>query len=195
LKFEAFFMNASFDPANGPTLDITTPEGRANLFKKRIEDLTKPKTGGGPSLTMDQAIFELRTSEDAKDVELLAAMGDAPSKVRTEKLRSAKHSSDLTRLADENARAKTPSPEVAAAMKVATNERRMAFNARIDQLEGRGFTLDQSILQMRANPTDAALLAAMGDVFSLAGEACPSATPRAAVNSSGPSRDRRLIIG
>ena len=157
-------MNTPFVPGNsdGPALDITTPEGRANLFKKRIEELTKPQAKGGPGLTMDQAIFELRTSEDAKDVELLAAMGDAPSKVRTEKLRTAKHNSDLTRLADENARAHIPSREVAAAMKVAANARSMAFNARITELMDRGFSLDQSIMHMRANRTDAALLAAMG---------------------------------
>jgi hypothetical protein len=156
-------MNAPFDPANssGQTCDIGTPEGRANLFKKRIEELTKPKTQGGPGLTMDQAIFELRTSEDAKDVELLAAMGDAPSKVRSEKLRNAKHNADLTRLADENARAHIPAKEVAAAM-AATNARTMAFNARIDELRSKGLTLDQAIERMRANTTDAALLAAMG---------------------------------
>jgi hypothetical protein len=155
-------MNSFFDPANGVVqADITTPEGRAKLFKKRIDELTKPKTQGGPGLTMDQAIFELRTSEDAKDVELLAAMGDAPSKVRSDKLRSAKHSSDLTRLADENARAHIPSKEVAAAM-AATNARSMAFNTRVSELCDKGLTLDQAIMRMRANKTDAALLAAMG---------------------------------
>jgi hypothetical protein len=155
-------MNRYFDSANGVAqADITTPEGRAKLFKKRIEELTKPKTEGGPGLTMDQAIFELRVSEDPKDVELLGAMGDAPSKVRTEKLRNAKHSADLTRLADENARAATPSREVAAAM-AATNARSMAFNVRITELLGKGLTMDQAIMHMRANKNDAALLAAMG---------------------------------
>jgi hypothetical protein len=157
-------MNALFDPGSDDGLApaITTPKGRAKLFKKRIEELTKPKAEGGPGLTTDQAIFEMRTSEDAKDVELLAAMGDAPSKVRTEKLRIAKHNADLTRIADENAQAHIPSREVAAAMKVATNARQMAFNVRIDELEGRGLSLDQAINHMRANRTDAALLASMG---------------------------------
>jgi hypothetical protein len=156
-------MNALFDPANGDdhNFDIATPQGRANLFKKRIDELTKAKTQGGPGLTTNQAIFELRTSEDAKDVELLAAMGDAPSKVRSEKLRNAKHSADLTRLADENARAHIPAKEVAAAM-AATNARSAAFNTRITELRDKGLTLDQAILHMRANKTDAALLAAMG---------------------------------
>jgi hypothetical protein len=155
-------MNAYFDPANGVVLaDITTPEGRAKLFKKRIDELTRPKTHGGPGLTMDQAIFELRTSDDAKDVELLAAMSDGPSKVRTEKLRAAKHNADLTRIADENARAHIASKEVAAAI-VATNARSMAFNTRVSELRDKGLTLDQAIMRMRANKTDAALLAAMG---------------------------------
>jgi len=156
-------MNAPFDPANSDdhNLNIATPQGRANLFKKRIDELTRPKTQGGPGLTTDQAIFELRTSEDSKDVELLAAMGDAPSTVRSEKLRHAKHNSTLTRLAEENARAHLPSPEVAAAM-AATNARSMAFNVRITQLMHQGLTIDQSIDAMRADPTDAALLAAMG---------------------------------
>jgi hypothetical protein len=151
-------MNAPFNSAN---LDIATAEGRANLFKKRIDELTKPKAKGGLGLTIDQAIFELRTSEDPKDVELLAAMGDAPSKVRSEKLRNAKHNSDLTRLADENARAHIPAKEVAAAM-AATNARSMAFNVRITELHDKGLTIDQAIMHMRANQTDAALLAAMG---------------------------------
>lgn len=157
-------MNAPFLPGNygGPTLDISTPEGRANLFKKRIEELTKPKPEGGRGLTMDQAIFELRTSEDVKDVELLAAMGDAPSVARTEKLRIEKRNSDLTRLAEENARAGIPSPEVAAAMKTAVNARSMAFNSRITQLMDKGLTINQAVNAMRANRNDAALLAAMG---------------------------------
>lgn len=152
-----------FDPAHGTTLDVTTSEGRANLFKKRIEELTKPKTEGGPGLTTDQAIFELRVSEDSEDVELLAAMGDAPSKVRSEKLRSEKHRSDLTQLADENARAVIASREVATAMKVAANARSMAFNVRVTQIMSEGkTTIDQAIDKMRTIPADAALLAAMG---------------------------------
>lgn len=145
-------MNTPFVSASdyGQSFDITTPEGRANLFEKRIKELTAPKSEGGRSLTMDQAIFELRTSEDPKDVELLAAMGDPPSKVRTEKLRNAKHSAELTRLADENARAHIPSKEVAAAM-AATNARSMAFNTRVTELQDKGLTLDQAILNMRAN--------------------------------------------
>lgn len=143
-------------------LDITTAAGRAHLFKKRIEELTKPKTAGGQSLTMDQAIFEMRTSENAEDVALLAAMGDQPSRVRKEKLSQERHSDFLTKLADENARATTPSPEVAAAIKsTAVNNRAMAFNARIEELTQAGFTLDQAILQMRADPDDSRLLEEM----------------------------------
>jgi hypothetical protein len=155
-------MNAHFPASDdGSALDITTPKGRSRLFKKRIDELTKPKTEGGPGLTTDQAIFEMRTSEDAKDVELLAAMGDAPSKVRTEKLGIAKHNSFLTQLADENARAAVPSREVAAAM-AATNARSQAFNIRMDELQSRGLSLDQAINHMRANSADASLLKAMG---------------------------------
>jgi hypothetical protein len=143
---------------------INTAKGRANLFKKRIEELTKPKTEGGQGLTMDQAIFELRTSENHDDVALLAAMGDAPSAVRKEKLSQQKHNEFLTKLADENARATTPSPEVAAAMRVATNARSAAFNARMDILMAKGLTIDQAVDHMRANPTDAALLRSMGGV-------------------------------
>jgi hypothetical protein len=142
--------------------DVTTSEGRSNLFKKRIDELTKPKTEGGRGLTTDQAIFELRTSDDAKDVELLAAMGDDPSKLRSEKLHQQKHSQFLTKLADENARATTPSREVAAAMKVAANDRTLAFNARVDDIMSKGFTLDQAIMHMRANADDARLLASIG---------------------------------
>jgi hypothetical protein len=156
-------MNSFFDPAYGVVqADITTPGGRAKLFEHRINELTKPKAQGGPGLTMDQAIFELRTSEDPKDVELLAAMGDGPSKIRTEKLRIAKHNADLTRLADENAKAHIPSKEVAAAMAAATNARSMAFNVRTTELVNKGLTFNQAIDHMRANQQDAALLAAMG---------------------------------
>ena len=159
-------MNTAFIPetTTAEHYNIATPKGRANLFKKRIQELTKPKTEGGPALTMDQAIFELRTSEDEKDVQLLAAMGDERSKVRTEKLRRAQHNAELTRLADVNARAHIPSREVAAAM-VATNARNarsMTFNVRITQLKDKGLTLDQAIDRTRTIPADAALLAAMG---------------------------------
>jgi hypothetical protein len=147
---------------DGQALDITTPEGRANLFKKRIEELTKPKTEGGPGFTIDQAILQLRTSENADDVALLAAMGDEPSRVRKEKLHQQKHSKFLTNLAEENARATTPSREVAAAMKLAANARTLVFNARMDELMAKGLTIDQAIWHMRANPTDARLLASMG---------------------------------
>jgi hypothetical protein len=155
-------MNLPFDTASSTEADtIETPKGRANLFKKRIDELTKPKSEGGDGLTMDQAITELRTSEDPKDVQLLAAMGDEPSKHRSEKLHQHKHSQFLTKLADDNARATTPSPEVAAAMRVAVNTRSIAFNARCDDLMSKGLTLDQAINHMRADPSGAALLNAM----------------------------------
>lgn len=80
----------------------------------------------------------MRTGGNADDRALLEAMGETLSSHRTEKLQKT-------------------APEVAAAL-----ARNIAFNARITELEGRGFSLDQAILQMRANPVDAALLAAMG---------------------------------
>jgi hypothetical protein len=158
-------MNTPFVPetTTAEHYDITTPKGRANLFKKRIEEFTKPKTEGGPGLTTDQAIFEMRTSEKADDLALLAGMGDEPSKVRTEKLRQAKHNAKLTQLADENARATTPSREVAKAMRLATNARSAAFQSRVDELTAKGYTIDQAIMHMRANAADARLLASMGD--------------------------------
>lgn len=133
---------------------ISTPQGRSNLFKNRVEELTKPKTHGGLGLTIDDAIHEMRTSTHPDDVALLAAMGDAPSQVRSEKLGQQKHSDFLTRLSDENARATTPSPEVAAAMKLATNERTLAFNARIDALMNSGLSLDSAINRMRIGTAD-----------------------------------------
>ena len=142
--------------------NIATPQGRSNLFKKRIEELTKPKDQGGPGFTTDEAVHEMRTSAKSEDVALLAAMGDAPSKVRSEKLQQQKFNDSLTKLADENATATTPSREVAAAMKTATNARTLAFNARIDTLMAEGLTLDQAIRKMQASVTDARLLASMG---------------------------------
>jgi len=149
-------MNAPFIPetTEAEHYNVATPKGRSNLFKKRIEELTKPKDQGGPGFTIDEAIYELRTSAKPEDVALLAAMGDAPSKIRSEKLNQQKHSQFLTKLADENASATAPSPEVAAAMKLASNARSMAFNARVDQLLSTGLSLDQAINRMRSGSAE-----------------------------------------
>ena len=185
---DAPFITEATEPGH---YDIETPRGRSNLFRKRIEELTKPKEKGGPGLTMDQAIFEMRTSTNSDDVALLAAMGDAPSKVRSEKLHQQRHSQFLTQLADENAQATTPSPEVAAAIKLATNERWLAFDARIDEIMTKGLTFDQAIDHMRANATDARLLASMGG--SLAEENVPSAEVAAAMKLAANSANERKL--
>lgn len=138
------------------TLD--TPEGRARIFKERIDELTRPKSEGGKGMTMDAALFEMRTGDNPDDNALLSAMGEAPTHLRREKLREQKQVDDLKRLAEESAKALKTSKEVAAAM----NARSIAFNVRIDELTAKGFSTDQAILQMRANPRDAALLVAMG---------------------------------
>lgn len=156
-------MNAPFIPetTEAAHYDIATPRGRSNLFKRHIEELTKPKNQGGPGLTMDEAIHEMRTSAKPELVELLAAMGDAPSKVRTEKLQRQKFNQFLTKTADENANATTPSPEVAKAMKSAVNARSLVFNARMDELMAKGYSTDHAIMHMRANASDARLLSSM----------------------------------
>jgi hypothetical protein len=143
--------------------NIATPKGRSNLFKKRIEELTKSKVQGGPGYTIDEAIHELRTGAKPEDVALLSAMGDAPSKVRSEKLNQQKHSRFLTKLADENANLTTPSPEVATAMKLASNARSVVFNARLDQLLATGKSLDKAVDWMRfGTAEDQDLLKKMG---------------------------------
>jgi hypothetical protein len=141
--------------ADGFTLE--TPKGRARLFERRIEELTKPKAQGGNGLTTDEALFEMRTGGNPDDIALLAAMGEPASLARTERLQQERRNEQLTRLAEENARAGETAAEVKAAM-----ARNVAFNARIDELHRKGFSTDQAILQMRANPKDAALLKAMG---------------------------------
>ncbi|HEX3817699.1 MAG TPA: hypothetical protein VHW03_05370 [Chthoniobacterales bacterium] len=153
--------------------NIETKRGRANLFKKRIEELTKPKTQGGPGLTTDQAVHELRISENPDDQKLLTAMGEPPSDVRTDRLKQAKWRSDMMERAERNAQATKTSPEVSTAAKLATNiahGRALAFNARIDEIQsearengGREISLDDAIRRMRAKPADAALLKAMED--------------------------------
>lgn len=131
------------------TLD--TPEGRAKLFSDRIDELMRQ------GLSLNDAVYELRLSEDPKDVALLEAMGETPSHARAEQLSTERRNQMLDRLAEENASASKPSAEVAAAM-----ARNIAFNARITELMGRGLTIDQAVNNMRANEKDAALLAAMG---------------------------------
>ncbi len=121
-------------------------------------ELTRPKSEGGKGLTLDEALFEMRTGGNPDDDALLCAMGERPSHFRTEQLKTEKRNQDLDRLAQENLAATKTSKEVAAAM----NGRSLAFNTRIDALMGQGFSTDQAILQMRANPKDSELLKSMG---------------------------------
>ncbi len=136
------------------TLD--TAQGRARLFKKRLDDLMRPRANGTLP-TMDDALFEMRTGGNADDQALLQAMGETTGAHRTEKLKQEKFNKNMDRWAEENAKAKLTSPEVKAA-----TARNVAFNARITELTDRGLTTDQAIVQMRANASDAALLKAMG---------------------------------
>ncbi len=139
------------------TLD--TPEGRARIFKERIDELTRPKSEGGKGLTLDAALFEMRTGDNPDDNALLSAMGERPSHFRTEQLTTEKRNRDLDRLAQENLAATKTSKEVAAA------SRKLAVNSRIDELHRKGFSTDQAILQMQANPKDAELLKAMAVAY------------------------------
>ncbi len=134
---------------------LATPQGRAHIFNKRIDELMRAK-----GLTLDDAIYELRTSSNHDDQALLEAMGEKPSLHRTEALQTEQRNRMLDRLAEENAQATRKSVEVAAA--AARQARDVAFNARIDELHRKGFSTDQAILQMQANPKDAELLKAMG---------------------------------
>jgi len=137
--------------------DINTPAGRRRLFNQRIEELTAPKGDGVKRLTLDQALFEMRTGGNADDYALLEAMGERPSYSRTEHLKTEKLNQNLDRLAQESLQVGKTAPEVAAAM-----SRNVAFNSRIDELTRKGFSTDQAILQMRANPKDAEMLKQMG---------------------------------
>lgn len=143
--------------------NIATSKGRSALFNKRLDELMKPKDQGGPGLTIDQAVHELRISQNPDDQKLLEAMGEAPSSHRTEKLQQEKWRNDMTKLADQNAKGTEPSTEIKAA--TARNSRSLAFNAKIDELTAKGLSLDQAINAMRANTKDASLLTAMGAHF------------------------------
>lgn len=155
-------MHTRFAPntSEADLFSLDTPKGRRHFFNKRIDELTKPKAQGGPGLSLDEALFQMRTGGNADDYALLEAMGEKPSHFRTEKLQQQKHTDRLKRLAEENLDASKTSAEVASAL--AISNRRVAFNARISELMDRGFSTDQAITQMRANPNDAALLQAMG---------------------------------
>ncbi len=144
--------------------DINTAGGRSRLFKKRIDELTRQKSEGGKRLSMDDALFEMRTGHHPDDLVLLEAMGATLNEAQKEKLKTDQFNKALTRMAEENAKSIAPSSELQAAI-AATNaarDRQIAFNTRIDELTRKGFSLDQAITQMRANAEDAKLLAAMG---------------------------------
>jgi hypothetical protein len=112
-------------------------------------------------LSLDQSLHEMRTGGNPDDDALLSAMGETPSLFRTQRLHQDQHVERLNQLAKKNADASKTSAEVASALK-ASNDRSVAFNCRITELRDRGFTTDQAIMQMRANPHDAELLKAMG---------------------------------
>lgn len=155
-------MNNHFAPntSEAALFSLDTPQGRRHKFNKRIDELTKPKSQGGPGLSLDEALFQMRTGGNADDYALLEAMGEKPSPVRTEKLQQQRHIEHLKRLSEENKDASKTSTEVASA--IAINDRRIAFNSRITELLGRGFSIDQATNHMRANPIDAELLRQMG---------------------------------
>lgn len=137
--------------------DINTPAGRRVRFNERVDELMRPTAKGGKGLTLEAAVLEMRTGGNADDRALLEAMGEKSSHFRDEALRREKFNRDLDRIAQENIEAtKTAQEEVAAAL-----SRNIAFNSRMDELTRKGFSTNQAILQMRADPDDAALLAAM----------------------------------
>src|SRR6266403_1560686 len=86
---------------------LNTPHGRRHKFNKRIDELTKPKSEGGPGLTINQAVFEMRTGGNADDQALFKAMAGL-----------AKENADVSK----------------ASSGLAINTRRAAFNARITEL-------------------------------------------------------------
>ncbi len=135
---------------------LDSPQGRGRRFKDRIEELTRPKSEGGKGLTIDEALFEMRTGDNPEDRVLLEAMGEKTSHFRVEKLQQQKHLDNLHRLAEENKNALKDSREVAAAL-----ARNIAFNVRLDELTALGLSVDEAINKMRSNRDDATLLAAM----------------------------------
>lgn len=146
---------------------LETRAGRANLFQRRIDEILATLKASGKKATLDDALFELRTSEKPEDRELLEAMGVATGWHTSEQLRTERTLGKIHATAKQTARGAELSSEAKAALKtaqagnVAVNERRLAFNRRIDALTEKGFTLDQAILQMRANPSGARLLEEM----------------------------------
>lgn len=145
--------------------DINTPEGRRRRFNEKIDALTKLKSEGGKGMSLDDALFEMRGNKE--DRLLLGAMGygfydqahqklhDRMSHISTvDKLGAGSEDFDLKTLKKISENASADGAREAAS-------RTIAFNCRIDQLTRAGFTVDQAIIQMRADPKDAALLAAM----------------------------------
>jgi hypothetical protein len=152
-------MSAQRDPNTSGGAEtfpsLSTRAGRAYLFNQRIDELMRS------GLTFDAALSKMRSGGDASDHALLTAMGENPSHLHAEKAEIERWHKNLWEQAERNKNAGKTSPEVAAALK-ATNDRSVAFNARTRELMDRGFTIDQAILQMRADSKDAALLKAMG---------------------------------
>ncbi len=148
--------------------NINTPEGRRSLFNEKIDALIKPKAEGGKGLSLDGAIFTMRGNKE--DRFLLAAMGmGSHSQAHQALLDRFSGLAAITPGSEDLAPKKLLKPLTASdsqwatrrSAAVARNARHVAFNSRIDELTGEGFSVDQSINQMRANAQDAALLAAM----------------------------------
>ena len=158
-------MNSPFAPDSSESelFTLETAKGRRHLFQKRLDELMRPPPAGR-GLSLDDAIYEMRTGGNPDDVALLEAMGEKVTPHRTEQLRTERFNERLNRQMEDNKDALKTSAEVAAVL--AKNERSIAFNARITELTDRGFSIDQAIAQMRANADDAALLKAMGAAFS-----------------------------
>jgi hypothetical protein len=138
--------------------DLLTPEGRRLVFSERIDELTRPKSEGGRGLTLDRAIREMRGN--LQDRELLYAMGYPAHDQETHDLhdRMAKiRKIDSGHPTEE----KLGSLAKNVAVNAAARLRSVAFHRRIDELTRNGFSFDQAIGQMRANPDDAALISSM----------------------------------
>jgi hypothetical protein len=156
-------MKTVFTPGTSEkdVFTLDTAAGRARIFQKRLDEIVAQLTASGKRSTIDDAIYELRTSNDPNDQQLLVAMGENPSAFRSEHLKREKFLTDMHQAARDIAAAQKPSTEVTAAIKAAQNDRATAFNSRVDELMREGFDFDAAIRQMRANAADAALIESM----------------------------------
>lgn len=134
--------NPTFAPgtAKADLFTLDTREGRARMFKERIDELMRTKG----LKTLDDAIYEMRTGGNKDDIALLAAMGEQFSQPLVDRLKADKQEAHFQHLRETAQTAKKDSPEMKAAIKVvhetakAANARKIAVNIRIDDLLAKG---------------------------------------------------------